>query len=70
MTDSSSACGVVWCGQGDMDMKELLESAMWNMESVRKGAALCLLFIRWSQAVLLAKGLEISSCLRQASFFF
>lgn len=69
MTNSSSACGVVW-PRRHMDMKELLENGMWNMESVRKGAALWLLFILYSQSVLLAKGLEIHSCLRKASFFF
>lgn len=53
MTDSSSACGVLW-SRRHMDMKELLESGVWNMESVRKVAALWLLFILWSQSVLLA----------------
>lgn len=48
-------------------MKALLESGMGNMESVRKVAALWLLFILWSQSVL-AKGLEISSCLRKCKF--
>lgn len=46
-------------------MEELLESGMWNVESVRK--VLWLLFTLWSQSLL---GLEISSCLRKASFFF
>lgn len=28
-----------------MDLEELVESGMWNMESVRKVARLCLLFL-------------------------
>lgn len=62
MTDSSSACvGVVKETYGH-------ERALrkWNVESVRK--VLWLLFTLWSQSLLL--GLEISSCLRKASFFF
>lgn len=58
----------LWCGQGDMDLKELLESDVWNMEFVGKVAVLWLLFSLCSQSVL-AKGLEISSCLRKVRNF-
>lgn len=50
MTDSSSACGLVW-SRRHMDMEELLESDMWNVESVRK--VLWLLFTLWFQSLLL-----------------
>lgn len=37
-------------------MEELVEIGMWNMESVRKVARLCLLFILWSPICFPCKG--------------